>query len=134
VGSDVRPRQVVLGPALAVRLQDGLDDAPQRDVPFVHDVQDVQDVHTEKGMPSSISVSEAREGFADLVNRVAYARERVRVVRRGRELAAIVPMEDIELFEAIENELDLAAARDALADPDNARRIGLDELRARLAL
>ncbi len=84
-------------------------------------------------MAANISVSDAREGFADLVNRVAYARERVRVVRRGRELVAIVPMEDVELLEAIEAELDIAAARDAIANPANVRRIGLDELRARLA-
>jgi prevent-host-death family protein len=84
-------------------------------------------------MASNVSVSEAREGFADLVNRVAYARERVRVVRRGRELAAIVPLEDVELLEAIEDALDLAAAEDALADPANATRLGLEELRARLA-
>jgi prevent-host-death family protein len=87
----------------------------------------------EINMATNISVSDAREGFADLVNRVAYGRERVRVVRRGREVAAIVPMEDIELLEAIEDELDLAAARDALADPANARRVALEELRARLA-
>lgn len=83
-------------------------------------------------MPPSISISEAREGFADLVNRVAYARERVRVVRRGRELAAVVPMEDVELLEAIEDELDLAAAREALEDPANTHRMSLEDVRARL--
>jgi prevent-host-death family protein len=83
------------------------------------------------GMAASISVSEAREDFASLVNRVAYARERVRVVRRGRELAALVPIEDVELLEALEEELDLSAARDALADPANSERIPWERVRNR---
>ncbi len=35
-------------------------------------------------MANSISVSEARQDFAEVVNRVAYGNERVTVVRRGR--------------------------------------------------
>jgi prevent-host-death family protein len=67
-----------------------------------------------------VSVSEAREDFAELVNRAAYGHERVLVSRRGRTIAAIVPIEDIELLELLEDEQDLAAARAALADPENA--------------
>lgn len=83
-------------------------------------------------MAGSITVSEARQDFADVVNRVAYGNERVTVVRRGRDLVAIVPMSDVLLLEAIEDELDLAAAREALADADEAPRIQWTELRARL--
>lgn len=83
-------------------------------------------------MAESISISEARDDFAELVNRVAYAHERVRLVRRGRDLAAVVPTEDLELLEALDDELDLAAAREALADPANAGRIPWEDVRARL--
>ena len=83
-------------------------------------------------MADSISISEAREDFAELVNRVAYAHERVRLVRRGRDLAAVVPTEDLELLEALDDELDLAAAREALADPANAGRIPWEDIRAGL--
>lgn len=83
---------------------------------------------------ASVTITEARDDFAELVNRVAYAHERVRVVRRGRELAAIVPMADIELLEALDDAIDLDAAREALADPANATPIPWDELRARLQL
>lgn len=84
-------------------------------------------------MGSNVSITEARDGLAELVNRVAYARERVRLVRRGRELAAVVPIEDVELLEALEDELDLEAAREALADPANAGRIPWEDVRDRLA-
>ena len=84
-------------------------------------------------MANSINISEARDDFAELVNRVAYAHERVRLVRRGRELAAVVPTEDLELLEALDDELDLAAAREALADPANAGRIPWEDIRGRVA-
>ena len=84
-------------------------------------------------MADSISISDARDDFAELVNRVAYAHKRVRLVRRGRALAAVVPTEDLELLEALDDELDLAAARDALADPANAGRIPWEDIRARVS-
>jgi prevent-host-death family protein len=84
-------------------------------------------------MADSVSISAARDDLAQIVNRVAYGNERVRLVRRGRDLAAVVPTADLELLEALDDELDLAAARDALADPANAGRIPWEELRARVA-
>ncbi len=81
-----------------------------------------------------VSVSEAREDFAELVNRAAYTHERIRVSRRGRDVAAIVPIEDVDLLEAIEDELDLAAAREALADPENAVPIPWEQVKKNLGL
>ncbi|MDQ3554470.1 MAG: type II toxin-antitoxin system Phd/YefM family antitoxin [Chloroflexota bacterium] len=71
----------------------------------------------------AISVTDARDDFAELVNRVAYGNDRVIVARRGRELAAIVPVSDIALLELLDDELDLMAARTALADPANAEAL-----------
>jgi len=84
-------------------------------------------------LATDITISDTRDGLAEVVNRVAYAGERIRVVRRGRALAAIVPVEDVELLEALEDELDLDAARAALADRANAGRIPWEDVRARLA-
>jgi prevent-host-death family protein len=81
-----------------------------------------------------VSVSEARETFAELVNRAAYGHERVRVVRRGRPVAAIVPIEDVELLERLEDEVDLRSARDALADPQNALPIPWEQVKSELGL
>lgn len=81
-----------------------------------------------------IGVSEARESFAELVNRAAYGGERVLVSRRGRPIAAIVPIEDVEFMERIEDEFDLQAAQVALADPANAVTYPLEQVKAELGL
>lgn len=44
--------------------------------------------------PSAVGATEARERFADLLGRVAYAGERIVVTRNGREVGALVPMDD----------------------------------------
>ena len=81
-----------------------------------------------------VGVSEARETFAELVNRAAYGHERVLVARRGRPIAAIVPIEDDQLLERIEDDLDLKAAVEALADPENAVTYRLDQVKTELGL
>ena len=81
-----------------------------------------------------VSVSEARQDFAEIVNRAAYGGERVRVVRRRRAVAAIIPIKDLELLERMEDELDLEAAREALADPENAVPIPWEQVKAELGL
>ena len=48
-----------------------------------------------------LTVSEARQSFADLVNRVAYGNERITVARHGRDLVGIVPMSDVRRLEAL---------------------------------
>ena len=77
-----------------------------------------------------MGVSEARESFAELVNRAAYGHERVLVARRGRPIAAIVSIEDVELLERVEDELDRQAALEAQADPENAETIPWERIKA----
>jgi len=84
--------------------------------------------------PAHVSVSEAREDFAELVNRAAYRHERIRVSRRGRDVAAIVPIEDVEFLERMEDEYDLKAALEALADPENAVTVPWEQVKAELGL
>ena len=83
---------------------------------------------------SDYPVTVAREQFADLVNRVAYGHERVRIVRRGRGLVAVVPIEDLALIEAIEDRIDIEAAKVALADPTNTPRVPWEQVKAELDL
>ncbi len=79
-------------------------------------------------------ISEARESFSTTVNRVAFGGERVTLTRHGRPVAAVVPIADLELLEALEDAHDLDDVRAALADPANRDRIGWEELKTRLAL
>jgi len=64
-----------------------------------------------KRVPNSASLSagEARERFAEVINRVAYAKSRIILTRHDKPLAAVVPLEDIELLEKLEEKADLKA-------------------------
>jgi len=80
---------------------------------------------------SGLSVSEARADFADTLRRVADRGERVRLSRSGKEVAAMVPIADLELLEALEDRADLEAVREALK---SGRRIPYSEARKKLGL
>ncbi|MFZ0660924.1 MAG: type II toxin-antitoxin system Phd/YefM family antitoxin [Candidatus Binataceae bacterium] len=76
----------------------------------------------------AISTVAAREHFSDLINRVAYGKDRVVLTRRNRPLAAVVPFEDMALLEEIEDREDLKAARAALRQIKRTGTIPLDEV------
>jgi prevent-host-death family protein len=63
-----------------------------------------------------VAASKARDSFSDTLNRVAYRRERIVLRRRGKDLVAIVPMEDLALIERLEDEIDVRRARRALSE------------------
>ena len=67
-------------------------------------------------MTITISTASARKNFAEIVNQVAYGVEPVILTRRGKEVAALVSIEELELLQQIENHLDIADANKALAD------------------
>ena len=68
-------------------------------------------------MTMRISTTKSRQRFAATVNRVAHRGERVVLERRGKPLAALVPVEDLEILEKLEDRLDIEAARAALKEP-----------------
>ena len=49
-------------------------------------------------MTTSISTADARKKFADIVNKVAYGKESIVLTRRGQEIAALVSIEELELW------------------------------------
>lgn len=81
-----------------------------------------------------LPVSKAREGFADTINRVAFGRERVVVKRRGKEVAAVVPIDDLRLLEELEDRIDLADARATLAETKKKGAKPLDVILKELSL
>lgn len=61
----------------------------------------------------SLPCADARERFDELLRRAVKDKDRVVLTRRGKPVAALVPIEDLELLEAIEDRLDADAFRRA---------------------
>lgn len=87
---------------------------------------------------TTVSAEEARNQFAEILNKVAYGHERTVVTRRGKRVAAIVSVEDLELLEAILDELedraDAEYCREALANLDLSKTIPWEDLKSELGL
>ena len=69
-----------------------------------------------------------RDGFAVAINRAAFGNERVLLRRRGRAVAAVVPINDLRLLEALEDRIDLIEARAALAQANKNSAKPLDAI------
>lgn len=82
-----------------------------------------------------VSMGQAHRALAATVKCVARSRARMVLARRGKPVAALIPVEDLRLYEKLlldyEDRLDVAAARKALKEPGE---VSLKELRARLGL
>lgn len=63
-----------------------------------------------------LPASEAREKFSEVLNEVSFGRQRLVLQRHGKDLVAIIPIEDLALLEELEDRADLLAAREALAE------------------
>ena len=63
----------------------------------------------------TLSTGAARDNFAEVLNRAAFGKERVVLTRRGKPLVAVVPIEDVEVLEQLEDQADVEEARAALA-------------------
>lgn len=63
-----------------------------------------------------ISTADARDRLAEIVNRAAYGKERVVLSRRGKPLAALVPIEDIQALEALEDQRDAQELQARMAE------------------
>jgi prevent-host-death family protein len=49
-----------------------------------------------------IESTRARQEFSDTLNQVAYGRERIVLRRHGKDVAALIPMSDLELLRQCE--------------------------------
>jgi prevent-host-death family protein len=78
-----------------------------------------------------VSATKLRDELSEYVNLVRYQGERVVLERRGRGVAALVSMEDLELIRALEDRIDLKAARKALKEKG---AIPLETIKARLGM
>jgi prevent-host-death family protein len=80
---------------------------------------------------------EARKSFSKTINRVAFGKERIVLERRGEDVAAVIPVEDLELFERLmeefEDHMDIKEAHRRLADPED-RSMPYEQVRKELGL
>ncbi len=85
-----------------------------------------------------INVSKAREEFPEVVDRAVHKKQRTIVSRRGKDVAAIVPMDDLRLLDRLSQEeidrVDREDARAALAEAEKKGTIRLEDARKRLGL
>ena len=80
-----------------------------------------------------IGVSDARDHLSEVVDRARYTHERVVLTKRGKEVGAIVSIEDLKLLEMLEDQIDIDMARKALAEAGE-ERVSYKSLREKLGL
>jgi prevent-host-death family protein len=78
-----------------------------------------------------MNVVDIRNNLADAINRVAYGGERIVLERRGKGVAVLVSMQDLDLLERLEDEADVKAAKKALKEKG---RVSLGTVKQRLGM
>jgi len=79
-----------------------------------------------------VNVVTARKQMADVVNRAAYSGERTILERRGKPVAAVIPVEDLETLERLEDRIDLEEALKARRE--GGKPISLEDVAAELGI
>lgn len=83
---------------------------------------------------TEVTVADARSGLAELLNRVAYGGERLVITRHGREIAALVPVDDLRLADRLRRFVTRKDVARALAELDSGRSAPWARLRDELGL
>ena len=83
-----------------------------------------------------LSIADGRRNLAELVNRVAYGKERVVLTRHGKRLCALVPIDDLSVLDKlraaatrsdVDHALSEAAENGSVAWSALRHELGLDE-------
>ena len=64
-----------------------------------------------------LTASQLREDMATAINKVAFGGERIVLQRNNKDVAALVPLEDLTLLKELEDRADLEEIKKALAEP-----------------
>jgi prevent-host-death family protein len=83
---------------------------------------------------TEFSLEEAHERFREVVDRAEEAKERIYLTRSGKRIAAIVPIEDVEAIEKIEDRIDRRALRRARVEMAVKGTIPWERVKAELGL
>jgi prevent-host-death family protein len=83
-------------------------------------------------MARQVSARHARVGLAEAISRVVSGGERTVIRRNGKEVAAVVSVQDLRTLEALEDRLDLEDARQIMKKPG--RLIPWEKIKSDLGL
>ena len=76
-----------------------------------------------------VTTAEARKHMSELLNRAAYGKERFVVTRHGKELVAIVPLEEVTLLDRLRSLLSKRDFEAALAEMNDSGTQDWDAVR-----
>lgn len=87
---------------------------------------------------TTMSTKEARDQLSELINRAAYGKERIVLTRRGKGIAAIIPLEDLmaleQMMRQLEDQADLEAAEEALDESKRKGTVPWEKVKEELGL
>jgi prevent-host-death family protein len=83
---------------------------------------------------TSVSITAARDGLSEVINRVAYSKERICLTRHGKDVACLVSVDEARLLDLIEDRLDLSDALDALKESKEQGSVSWEALKAELGV
>ena len=84
---------------------------------------------------TTVTVTDLRDHLPDKIDDVRFTKERILVRKHKKDVAALVSVEDAQLLEALEDIIDLSAARKALADYErDGASVSIEEFRRQLGL
>ncbi len=63
---------------------------------------------------TKVSMTKARQDFTDMANRVMFGDERICIEKNNKPAVALVSVEDLKILEALEDRIDVQAAKAAL--------------------
>lgn len=80
-------------------------------------------------MTTTMTTVDAKENFTNLLNHVSHTKERVILTRRGKEVAAMVSLDDLQFLESTQDKHDLQEAIDSFKEAKSDGTITLDQLK-----
>jgi prevent-host-death family protein len=83
---------------------------------------------------TTVTAKQLKEHSSQVLGRVQFGKERIAVTKNGKEVAAVVSVEDARLLERLGDLLDIHDALLAIEEAERDGTMSLDELREHLGL
>ncbi len=83
-------------------------------------------------MDAVINTKKVRKELSETLNKVKYTYSRIKITKYGKPVAALIPIEDLEYLEELEEQLDRKAIDEALEEQGNDPYIPWEEVKKEL--